>query len=105
MGGLWYALWITQDYRKRRRYWDLTCDLSDDELRALFAAAMVRLATYRQSRLPKSVPLREARAALILATLLREHAFHRAGQPGPRFLRSRRVVLRHAARLDVSGLI
>ncbi|QYX57382.1 hypothetical protein K1T73_02980 [Roseovarius sp. SCSIO 43702] len=98
--GLAVALYVTKDHRRRRALSNLTRELDDEALRALYAAALVKVARYRQGPLPKPVPAREAELALTLATVLREHAFHRASlDPAPGYLRSRRALLRQADRL------
>ncbi len=96
-GLLFYGLLVTQDYRKRKRFSDATRHMSRDALEAGLAANMWVVAAYVQRRPKGALAARQAEAALVMATVLREHiAAIDNLYPGPRYLKSRRAVLREA---------
>ena len=96
---LWYCLRITRDYRKRRAFGEATAHLGLDDLKAGYLTNMQIVAGYLQDRPRPAGSLRRAEAALIMATVLREHIVAKEGLwPVPRYLRSRRELWRMARR-------
>ncbi len=97
---LWYCLRITRDYRLRRRFSDATAHLDLADLKAGYATNIKIVAGYLQNRPRPKGSLRRAEAALIMATVLREHIVAKEGLlPAPTHLRSRRELWRRAKRM------
>ena len=96
-GLLWYRLWITRDYRLRKRFSDATAHLGHDDLVAGYRINMTIIADYLHNRPRPRGSLKRANAALIMATVLREHIVAHDGLfPAPRYLQSRRELWRMA---------
>ena len=106
LAGVIYGLPVTQDYRKRRRFYDQTAHMSDDELRAQFAVCLHVLAAFMRRELPGPRPDRSANNALVMATVLRERICGNARAfPMPKYLRSRRQVWKLAKTLSKDSQI
>ncbi len=96
---LWYCLRITRDYRRRKAFSDATAHLDLEDLKVGYLTNMQIVASYLQDRPRAEGSLRRAEAALIMATVLREHIVAREGLwPVPQYLRSRRELWRMARR-------
>lgn len=92
-----YGLVVTQDYRKRKRFSDATAHMILEDLQSGLAANMWVISTYLKRKPKSAVARQQAEAALVMATVLREHiAVKMNVSPGPRYLKARRAVLREA---------
>ncbi|MEM8577182.1 MAG: hypothetical protein AAGF60_04980 [Pseudomonadota bacterium] len=92
---LWYALWVTQDYRRRRAYAAHIATWPDAVLPAARDHYVSLVRAYRAAPFPKP-SYRNARDALVMATVLQERIDLAEGRPPATFLASRRRILREA---------
>lgn len=103
-GLLFYGLLVTRDYRKRKRFSDATRHLTQDELGVGLATNVAIVAAFVQGKTTDAHASKRAEAALVMATVLKEHLAAKANVfPGPRYLKSRRAVLRAAKRIVPPG--
>ena len=92
---LWYALWISKDWRRRKYYAQAIAHWPDEDLPGCYAFYLDEVRTYQRASFPKS-SWRKAEDALIMATVLSERIDRIEGRTWPGYLRMRARVLRAA---------
>ena len=103
-GGVFYCLRITRDHRLRHHYSAATAHLDRADLVAGYRVNMAIVADYLQNKPRPLWSARKADAALIMATVLREHIAAQDGLfPAPTYLQSRRELWRKARTWNASA--